>query len=292
MTEAQIFDSYCEAKYALNEREPSKWLWHPSSLGYCPRRQWLEAKGVPRTQHPDLQALRAFEAGNLHHREVQEVYDLQGRRVVPVPGEPCLACAEPVGTGSHRAEEYHLVDGARRISGYLDILATDTFERSLNGKAKHLPLDVVGGVRDYLRERYRPSSVGIEVKSVEPGALWYAQTGRPSETHMYQLASMALIHAVTPKQLPFPPEKWLLLLVCRAKDKTGTFPGWLEVPLTDAWIEKAMARLELLNEAWDSGTPPDCLCRKGFGGKEWKWCAYGGDTPMECCSLNLLDGGA
>jgi len=60
-------------------------------------------------------------------------------------------------------------------------------------------------------------------------------------------------------------------------------------PIKSKLIRNVQARLKVLNDAWETGVPPDCNCREDhpLWNSLLKYCDYKGE---ECCSLNLLKG--
>jgi hypothetical protein len=282
VAEGSLFDATLLAEQEMDEHRESRWPWHPSSAGYCPRRQWMEAKGYPRTSPVDTHALRMFFAGKAFHLAYRMMTDLQGRRITPT-GQLCRACSEPLGAGRHGKEEFHLVSERDRVSGYLDILVAG-FEHVLNGHLDY-PIEKVTYIRGSLRSGEQPQTKALEVKSTEARQFFYARK-RPQDSWMYQLSWNFLMWAANPNQLPVEPEVWAVVVLCRGKDmKTNEVPEALEIPLTPEWVERGQERLALLNSAWEKDSPPECLCWVGMGGKEFRYCAYATGRTGECCVL-------
>lgn len=62
-----------------------------------------------------------------------------------------------------------------------------------------------------------------------------------------------------------------------------------ETPIDPKITERVLKRLKTLQEAWESKTPPDCICsdtEHDLYGPVMQYCPY--STDMDCCALELI----
>jgi len=122
----------------------------------------------------------------------------------------------------------------------------------------------------------------IEIKSVHPFAMkWIKRDGVPYLAHEYQQHAYSLLTPI---------EKIIYVYVA--------LDGWIETFETEVKpdiLGNVRKRLEILNHAWKTKTPPECLCMKdGKFNKDhplykgqMAFCDY--KTADDCCNLELLN---
>lgn len=246
--------------------------WRCSSLGYCLRAQVLERAGVPPTREIDERTRRTFQWGD-------DLHWFARRRLARM--------------GILLAEEVPLHDPELELTGHVDAI--------YGGKVQDVPRTADGMpdvsyrspdwvfFLEYLRERVKEAFgpelpvVGVEIKSQHSYAVRRAFKEGPMLHHALQLAGYSILAERQPQSLPAVPERWELLLV--GKDALGM----LTFGLLRRHVDEAMARLGRLNEAWRTGSWPECTCGR-TPGIEWeaKYCKYIGLEGEGCCGQDLL----
>lgn len=250
--------------------------WAAGSLGYCPRRQFLERAGVPRIEKDDDgKRNRVFWLGDI----VEESFLRQLTQ-----------------SGLLIASQVHLVDEELQVSGYIDAIWGGI-----------VPLGITDAEADYTPEwqaylteyRYRlkmlydnrPFPITVtEIKSANQYSAERMFTEGPSQTHAFQAGCYGVMwdNLAAAGELP----EGLSWLNIERIQIAVLAKGDLTMPVFDVLSShkrRVLERLELLNEAWESRELPACECKGGplFGGKEFKYCAYGdGET---CCARSLIE---
>jgi hypothetical protein len=234
--------------------------WSASQLGYCMRRQFLRRKGVPETAPMDTTTLRRFQLGRLVERLVRSVYWRMGYGL---------------------AEEVHLIDEDLNVSGYVDLLASSTVNHDIpQEKESEWGPEWTEWIKKIRKQAEREfagklgeGNVGIEIKSTSSFAFKKFNTQGPSDHHMLQVGTYALIAERFPDQFSHPVDRWELLLVSKDDVKV------LRYAVNEKWKERAQFRLASLNIMWEMGDMPKCECE----GWMKNYCPYKeGDM---CCEV-------
>lgn len=174
--------------------------------------------------------------------------------------------------------------------------AGHNLEAQLRPHLKTLYPDLLSNVRLSSKERdltgeydnFVPS-LGriIEVKSVHDFAIKVRdgeanlRDGAPYLSHEIQNHAYVILL----REAGFDPKEIEYLYV-----SLGGLMTSYRTPIKSKLIRNVEARLKVLNEAWRTHTPPDCICsaEHPLWGPVMQYCDYKGDD--ECCSLKLMKG--
>lgn len=241
--------------------------WTAGSLGYCLRRQFLERAGV---EVPEDYPLRTFWIGDLIHDGYKNMMSNAGLLM---------------------GDEVHLVDEELELSGYVDMIWGGIVPVFLFDHEKdYSPAwqDFLLGYRTMLHEEFGTFPVtGDELKSANDYSARKMVSEGPSFHHLMQAASYGLILDRDPSQFEATVDRWRLSVI----DKTDGLMNVFEV--REAHTQRALERVEALNEYWKKRELPPCTC-----GVEVVWeknyCKYAtkrdaNGKVLECCSGYLID---
>jgi hypothetical protein len=245
--------------------------WRASKVGYCLRSQCLWRAGVKptRIEDPDQQAdkERRFEWGHRMERHVVLTYERAGLLVV---------------------EQLPLTDQNLSVEGHADAVYGGVPTPDLPSRSRWWEPDFVWAVQTF-RSRVAQTVngpipiTGVEVKSTHGGAVKKMLKEGARFDHRMQSGTYKLIAARHPEQMPVPLERFELVVVGRDAVRP------LIYSVTDADARQAEDRLGNLNEAWTTGSWPNCDCGR-VPGMEWlaKYCDYGSGGDG-CCGQGLLE---
>lgn len=229
-------------------------LWNASSIGYCPKRQYLEAIGAKKHKGFDDRTLRIFHMGKAVERAIRELfYDLG---ILVFPETP-------------NGEELALRDPDLRLGGRVDSIIGGPV--SLGSRKDSEPLKAVRAALVAAYGEELPI-IRVELKSTHSNSWhWAKKQNRPvaSQHQRRQGASYALMQdrGLMPDGL----EAVRDVVVNISKDDLMID----ECGVTGADKQYVLDMCNVLNECYDSGTPPECTCTTtGMDGREWKYCPY------------------
>lgn len=268
---------YAETYEAMFHEEPKadadglrpKENWRCSSLGRCLRYQVLERSGLPKPEI-DAESRRRMDLGsNLHW-----IYGLMRAR-----------------QGLLLAKEVAITDPDLELSGHIDLVWGGPIQDIPEKWRLYRKPDWIFFLEE-LRRRAReqwgdvaPVTVD-ELKTV--ASYGFRQLDRHGRfDYRMQLAGYYLLATAHQDLMPAMPqgyERWRVVVFNR---ESGAKVG---IAMQPSWIVEAQERLEALNEAWDTGSWPNCTCGQ-TPGIEWeaKLCPYANEDGDGCCGQTLLE---
>lgn len=240
--------------------------WRASSLGKCLRSQCLERAGVPRGRAFDDKARRTFQLGDDIHWFVRRRWARMGLLL---------------------GEEIEITDAELALSGHIDAVMGGPVQDIPEDWRIHRNPDWIMYL-EHLRHRVRTllgeelPIRGVEIKSINAWAFRHLDGVRSD--HALQAAAYALLGERHPDSMPGTPEWWEILYL--PKDPLQFHPR----TVVRSWKDEAYARLEELNEAWGSGSWPNCTCGLTEDmAWESKYCSFPNEADGGCCGQTLLD---
>lgn len=256
------------------KQQPNSQTWRASSTGFCPRGQFLERLGVPKTRVMPAKEIRTLEWGNAIHDFCKGLLRETGCLVEPKePMNLCPGC---------RDDEWHLEDPELNASCHLDALLTPHPELVKDGDSRlaHLRYEVT---KLHLDRPFDGPRV-VEIKGLKSSAMVRmvreAKSKGPEhlfqDHHLYQAGAQALLVKRNPSLLPVEVDAFELLAV--GKDAFG----YLSFDLPDKWVKKAEDWIGELNQAWSEKKLPECGC----SGWRRTYCSFP-DGQGGCCSEDL-----
>lgn len=244
--------------------------WSASHLGYCLRRQFFERAGVPSTVTGDDPS-RIFWIGNQLEWGVTNRLRHAGLLV---------------------ADQIHVVSEEHSISGYIDLIyggvPTDDDPAAV---ADYSPAwrDYLRTYKERVREEY-PDGVpitAVELKSASEYSVEKQYQEGPQFHNTMQGATYKLAErlGLLPENIPAI-ERFQLAVIAKSSAKILVFD------ILESHVEKALARLDELNDAWPLELPP-CSCGQTMGW-EPRYCPYrneGNPRGDSCCDQMLIHKG-
>jgi hypothetical protein len=233
---------------------------YPSSLGYCPRRQVWEARGVPFTNPLSEQTLRTFLLGDKVEQTVVECYERAG-----------LA----------RATQTPLRDDELRLSGKLDLIASPDVDMVFRHGLQPVDLELREAVARQFAGQLGDGNTAIEVKSCSSFAFKNIDKYGPNDHHKLQVGACALLARRNPTQLPVPVERWELLYA--SKDDLNI----MRFQMVERWVTDAQKKIEEMLSYLDGEDAP-CTCPDTWEGKadpktKRLRCPYASDHERKLC---------
>lgn len=227
--------------------------WHASSIGECPRTQYfkrLGIKGLPQNQASAALMLR-WQSGH----SIEEAIRRHLKTLFP------------------------------------DLVSNDRLTSKI--------MDLTG------EEDNRSENIIIEIKSVDDGAF----VQRDNEIFLKEEDGTKIYNGkeyknYKPKLEPYlhhelQQHAYVLLEQERGRQIEEIVYTYISLrgrivtystPVKQELLDNVKARLKVLNEAWKTQTPPECICKEShplYAGV-MRYCPY--KTDNDCCSLNLIKG--
>lgn len=275
----RLLDLYHETERAHFKHTRTSNYWSASALGYCMRRQYLSRLGVPSTRELDGKTLRTFAMGNDVERHVKRAWQRAGLLVaeeIPVRDDELQVTGRIDAIVGGRVQPIESIPASLLMSWspeYIAMLAD--FRVRIAAELARLAEEGEWDPEGY---------AAIETKSTKEFSLQAMFKNGPNQTHILQAAAYKLIVRRNPSLIPVPFEsvRWLVEPISKSN---FAFLRFAVMPKHVAEVER---RLEILNNAWATQTPPPCTCTGKdaiFGGKEWTYCDYGTGSKDSCCDV-------
>lgn len=224
--------------------------WHASSIGECPRTQYFKRLGVPFQSVPSGAKILRWSAGHNIEQAIRPHIEKLYK-----------------GIGSNE----------RMTSEALDL--TGEFD---NYSEEEATLVEIKSVSDFaFLERNGMLGLKEQIGSMPNGNKRWGLKNSPYLHHEWQQHAYMLLLRELGKPLFNIHYVYISL--------NGRIVGY-KTEVQDSILNDVTARLALLNRAWQTQTPPECICNDTihpmYDGV-MQWCDY--RQGNECCSLELLN---
>jgi CRISPR/Cas system-associated exonuclease Cas4 (RecB family) len=224
-------------------------MWHASSIANCPRNHYFKRLGIPALTKATGAKVLRWQAGHHFETAIRPI-------IASVYGE----------TGTNE----RMTSKKLQLTGEFD-----------NFVVKDNRLVEIKTVHDFaFIERDGQISLKEQVGTYPNGnKKWEAKT-TPYLNH--ELQNHAYVLLLKEKGVEITHIDYVYI----------SLSGRLVVYTTEvqeSLLENVRRRLEALNTAWETKTPPDCICKEGhpLWDTTMRWCEY--QTENDCCNLKLME---
>ena len=223
--------------------------WHASSIAMCPRAHYMKRLGIPRVSEPSAAKILRWSAGHLMEKAIRKhVNNVYGKAKSNV--RLTSKVLDFTGEYDNLVVKDNLIIEIKSVHDYAVIVR-----------------DGVEGLKEATGGRGPRGGVEYRIKQ------------GPYIHHAWQNHGYVILLAE--KDIPVRNITYVYI----------TLSGRLVVYTTKVdkdIVKKVEARLRLLNEAWETKTPPECICHREndemYDGV-LKWCDYKNEDTGECCRI-------
>lgn len=224
--------------------------WHASSLAACPRNQYFNRLGVPYVSKPSGAKILRWSAGHNIEQAIRPHIEKLYK-----------------GIGSNERMTSEALDLTGEFDNYSEEMAT---------------LVEIKSVSDFaFLERNGVTGLKEQVGTMPNGNKRWGLKNKPYLHHEWQQHAYNLLLRELGKPLFNIDYVYISL--------NGRIVGY-KTEVQDQILADVTNRLNLLNEAWKTQTPPACICNdtenEMYAGV-LQWCDY--REGSDCCSLELLN---